>query len=146
MDIFIQHQDWINALGGGVIIGIAVSLMLLWNGRITGISGITNGILLSVKGDTQWRLFFVGGLILGGFVLKSIQPQFFINTLNTDIWTTVVAGLLVGFGTILGNGCTSGHGVCGISRLSPRSIVATIVFILAGIISVAIFKQLGVLP
>jgi hypothetical protein len=139
-----MHQDWINALLGGVIIGISVSLMLLWNGRVTGISGIINGALSPVKGDTSWRVLFLFGLILGGLTLNGLNPNFFSGNLHTETWTTVVAGVLVGFGTILGSGCTSGHGVCGISRMSPRSLVATIVFISAGVIAVAAFKKLGV--
>ncbi len=140
-----MHQDWINALLGGVIIGVAVSLMLLMNGRVTGISGIINGALAKVKGDTQWRVFFIGGLFLGGLALHFINPAFFTNELKTETWTTVLAGLFVGFGTILGSGCTSGHGVCGISRMSSRSIVSTVVFIVAGVLAVALFRKMGVL-
>ena len=139
-----MHQDWINALFGGVIIGIAVSLMLLWNGRVTGISGIINGTLSPVKGDTGWRVLFIIGLLLGGLALKVLNPNIFSGNLETDTWTTVVAGLLVGFGTILGSGCTSGHGVCGISRMSVRSLVATIIFISAGVVAVVVFRRLGV--
>ncbi len=137
-----QHE-WISALLGGVIIGIAVSLMLFLNGRVTGISGIINGAIAPAKGDTSWRVLFVVGLLLGGLTLKALSPAVFSSGLKTETWTTVVAGLLVGFGTILGSGCTSGHGVCGISRMSPRSVVATVVFIAAGVIAVAIFKKLG---
>ncbi len=139
-----MHQDWINALLGGVIIGVSVSLMLFWNGRVTGISGIINGALSPVKGDTSWRVLFIVGLFLGGLVLKALSPNVFSGSLPTETWTTIVAGLLVGFGTILGSGCTSGHGVCGISRMSPRSLVATIIFIAAGVITVAVLRQLGV--
>ncbi|MGZ3775485.1 MAG: YeeE/YedE family protein [Pseudobdellovibrionaceae bacterium] len=140
-----MKQDWINALLGGSIIGTSVSLMLLWNGRITGISGIINGILTPTRGDTAWRTFFVAGLFLGGLTTKLINPNAFSGALTTDTWTVVVAGLLVGFGTILGSGCTSGHGVCGISRLSPRSLVATMTFMIAGILAVALFRKFGVL-
>lgn len=136
--------DWSNALLGGVLIGISVSLMLLWNGRVTGISGIINGVLSPTKGDTLWRVLFILGLFLGGLVLATLKPEVFSNTLNSPDWTIALAGLLVGFGTVMGGGCTSGHGVCGISRLSPRSIVATIVFIAAGIGSIALFRLLGV--
>lgn len=139
-----MNQDWINALLGGVLIGISVSLMLFWNGRVTGISGIINGALTPVKGDTLWRVLFVGGLVLGGLVVGQLNPKVFENTMSTDVWVTIVAGLLVGFGTILGSGCTSGHGVCGISRMSPRSLIATIVFMAAGIAAVFIFRNLGV--
>ena len=139
-----MHQDWINALLGGVLIAISVSLMLLWNGRVTGISGIINGALSPVKGDTTWRVLFIAGLVLGGLTLKAFNPNVFSGSLPTESWTVVVAGLLVGFGTILGSGCTSGHGICGISRMSLRSLVATIIFIIAGVIAVAAFRYLGV--
>lgn len=140
-----MQLDWIYALIGGGIIGLAVSIMLLFNGRVTGISGIVNGILTPQKGDTAWRLYFVAGLLIGGGLLQLVYPQVWGESLVTPLWTTVVAGLLVGFGTILGSGCTSGHGVCGISRLSPRSIIATVTFIAAGMIAVIILRKLGVL-
>lgn len=139
-----MNQDWINAGLGGVLIGISVSLMLMWNGRVTGISGIINGVLAPAKGDTQWRVLFIVGLVLGGLVLGQLRPNTFENTINADMWTVVAAGLLVGFGTILGSGCTSGHGVCGISRMSPRSLVATIVFMVAGVAAVYLFRKFGV--
>jgi uncharacterized protein len=139
-----MNQDWINAGIGGVIIGISVSLMLLFNGRVTGISGIVNGVISPVKGDTQWRIFFVAGLFLGGLVMGQLNSKVFENTINSDLWTTIAAGVIVGFSTILGSGCTSGHGVCGISRLSPRSLVATMVFIAAGVLAVVLFRKLGV--
>lgn len=140
-----MQTEWINALLGGVLIGISVSLMLYLNGRVTGISGIINGVLSPLKGDTQWRVLFIVGLLFGGLVLRQMNPQVFENTLTSPLWTTVVAGLLVGFGTIMGGGCTSGHGVCGISRLSPRSLIATGVFIAAGVLAVILFRNLGVL-
>lgn len=139
-----MSQDWINALVGGVIIGVSVSLMLLWNGRVTGISGIINGILSPVRGDILWRGLFVAGLFFGGLTLRLLNPDFFSMTKSANNWSTVVAGLLVGFGTIMGSGCTSGHGVCGISRMSPRSLVATVVFITAGVLAVALFNWVGV--
>lgn len=129
-----------NALLGGLLIGIAVSLMLLFNGRITGISGIIGGILRPVNGDLTWRLFFLLGLFLGGITLKFFSPDSFEDLSSQSILDFAIGGLLVGFGTLLGNGCTSGHGVCGISRLSVRSILATITFILFGIFGVIIFK------
>jgi uncharacterized membrane protein YedE/YeeE len=138
--------DWIYALIGGMIIGCSVSIMLLFNGRVTGISGIVNGILSPEKGDNAWRFTFVLGLLVGGLLLKIIAPQAFDGALATSTSSVVVAGILVGFGTIMGSGCTSGHGVCGISRLSIRSIIATLTFISAGVITVLIVKKLGVLP
>jgi uncharacterized membrane protein YedE/YeeE len=141
-----MNPAWINALLGGMVIGLSVSLMLLFNGRVTGISGIINGALNNVKGDTAWRWAFVGGLLAGGFAMNAIRPDLFVNELNTQTPTIIVAGLLVGFGTIMGSGCTSGHGVCGLSRMSPRSLVATLTFIAAGMASVALLKNTGVLP
>jgi uncharacterized membrane protein YedE/YeeE len=140
-----MQQDWVNALIGGVLIGVSVSLMLYWNGRVTGISGILSGILTPMKGDTAWRVLFVAGLVLGGFTVHHLQPGAIANSLSLSHGMTVIAGLLVGFGTLMGSGCTSGHGVCGISRSSPRSLVATLVFMVAGIASVYVFKKMGVL-
>ncbi|MEA9357576.1 YeeE/YedE thiosulfate transporter family protein [Bacteriovorax sp. PP10] len=130
----------INAIIGGVLIGLAVSLMLLFNGRVTGISGILGGIIKPQKNDLNWRVAFVGGLLFGGIILRFLKPEAFIQVSSALSIDYIIAGLLVGFGTLLGNGCTSGHGVCGISRLSIRSIVATLTFILFGVISVLIFK------
>ncbi len=131
------------ALIGGAIIGVAVSLMLVFNGRVTGISGIVSGVLSPRKNDISWRILFLLGLLSGGVLLRFIQPEAFQNASNNmGLIDYAVAGLLVGFGTLLGNGCTSGHGVCGISRLSVRSIIATIVFITFGVLSVFIFKTL----
>ena len=142
----VDYAAWVNALVGGIFIGIAVSLMLYLKGRVTGISGILNGVLQRSRGDKSWRLYFIGGLLSGGLVLKVVQPSVYQNLLETEFWTVIVAGLLVGFGTVMGSGCTSGHGVCGISRLSKRSILATITFMLAGMLSVFFFRQLGVMP
>ncbi len=130
----------INALIGGAIIGLAVSLMLIFNGRVTGISGIIAGAIQPKKGDTFWRFSFLGGLLAGGILLKFVVPNSFSIQTNVKDVDYIVAGLLVGFGTLLGNGCTSGHGVCGISRFSIRSILATFTFIFFGALSVAIFK------
>lgn len=127
---------------GGVIIGISATMMLLFTGRVTGISGIVGGILNPKTADKNWRFLFLLGLILGGVFLKLIRPELFTIISSAAPYDYVVAGFLVGFGTLLGNGCTSGHGVCGISRFSPRSIVATVTFISAGTISVVIFKLL----
>jgi uncharacterized protein len=131
-----------QALVGGVLIGVAVSLMMLFNGRVTGISGILAGILKPQKNDVDWRVFFVGGMILGGFFLTALRPDAFRQLSAAQPVDYVFAGLLVGFGTLLGNGCTSGHGVCGISRLSVRSLLATVTFILFGVLSLLVFKFL----
>jgi uncharacterized protein len=136
--------EWTNALLGGVIIGIAVSLMLLWNGRVTGICGIVYATLTPIKGDTAWRISFIVGLFMGGLTLQLFSPESLVSTLAIENRIVVGAGLLVGFGATLGSGCTSGHGVCGISRLSTRSFVATIVFILFGMLAVSFFRAHGV--
>lgn len=127
---------------GGLLIGLAASIMLLANGRVTGISGILNGLFTFQRGDMAWRGAFILGLCTGGVFLRFFYPMAFTNLSAKPIVWTVLAGLLVGFGTIMGGGCTSGHGVCGVSRLSPRSLVATIVFICSGILSVFIFQKL----
>ena len=132
----------VNALIGGVLIGLSVSMMMLFNGRVTGISGIIAGIIKPQKNDRDWRFSFIAGLLFGGFTLQFLQPEVFQQVSSAKWFDFIFAGLLVGFGTLLGNGCTSGHGVCGISRLSMRSIVATITFIFFGICSVLLFKLL----
>lgn len=131
------------AIFGGVLIGLSVSLMLLFNGRVTGISGIVSSILSFSRGDKSWRASFILGLLSGGFILRFFYPDSFnSHSLHLYFYDYLLAGFLVGFGTLLGSGCTSGHGVCGISRLSTRSIVATLVFITFGIISVLFFRFL----
>jgi len=116
-----------SALAGGVLIGTAAAMFVLLNGRIAGISGVLGGLLRPTRGDVAWRVAFLAGLVGSPFVYalfaKLPTPQ-----IAADDVALVVAGLLVGVGTRYGSGCTSGHGVCGISRLSPRSIVATLVF------------------
>lgn len=141
-----MFEEFSNALYGGILIGIAASLMLLFNGRVAGISGIVNGALQPKKSaDTLWRWGFLFGLFAGGFLLADIMPQVFRGRLSTPDWTLILAGMLVGFGTLLGSGCTSGHGVCGVSRLSIRSLVATVTFIVAGVLSIVFFRAIGVL-
>lgn len=130
----------LNAIIGGIIIGLAVSLMMLFNGRVTGISGIIGGVIKPHKNDLNWRVTFILGLVFGGFILQFLRPEAFVQISSALPIDYMIAGVLVGFGTLLGNGCTSGHGVCGSSRLSVRSIVATLTFIGFGIISVLIFK------
>ncbi|MBC7458300.1 MAG: YeeE/YedE family protein [Bdellovibrionaceae bacterium] len=138
-------HDYLLALLGGALIGISVSLMLWWNGRVTGISGIIYAAAVEPAiGDRNWRWSFIVGMLGGGLLLHFFYPRAFEGNLASAHWTLVVGGLLVGFGTLLGNGCTSGHGVCGISRLSPRSLLATITFMVAGILSVYVFRKLGV--
>ncbi len=129
---------------GGILIGISSSLILLAIGRITGISGILSGVLNPRSQGDFWKFSFLAGLISGGFTLKFLFPEFFNYSLGAgrSFYTIMLAGLFVGFGTRLGGGCTSGHGVCGIPRRSPRSIVATSVFFLTAILTVAIERIL----
>ena len=124
-------SDWIRALLGGALIGVSASLMLAFNGRVTGISGIVGGLVHPSAGDVAWRALFVAGLVAGGIVAAFTLPGAFTGA-STGIGTALVAGLLVGVGTRVGNGCTSGHGVCGVSRFSVRSIAATLTFISTG--------------
>jgi uncharacterized membrane protein YedE/YeeE len=119
----------LTSLAGGLLIGLASAAMLVLNGRIAGISGITGGVLKADRGDTLWRALFVAGLLVGGFVYGHVAPDAFAITLDRSTGALVVAGLLVGFGTQMGNGCTSGHGICGLSRFSIRSLVAVVTFL-----------------
>jgi len=121
----------VSSLLGGFLIGAAAALMLLANGRIAGISGIVGGLLRGERNETGWRALFVAGLLAGGLVLQLVAPAS-IGPSVVGFPLLIVAGLMVGFGTQLGSGCTSGHGVCGVARLSPRSLVATATFMLAG--------------
>lgn len=130
-----EHFTPLASLLGGALIGLAASLLLLADGRIAGISGIVGGLLTPTGGDTAWRALFVAGLLLGGFGLRLVDPALVRMELDRPTLALVAAGLLVGFGTRLGNGCTSGHGVCGVSRGSARSIVATMTFMTTGILT-----------
>ena len=135
-----MNQAILLAIIGGVFIGAATAIFLIFNGRVTGISGILNTFLSFKVGERLWRGTFLLGLILGGLMLRQISPNFFVNTTMRSPLVLIIAGLLVGYGTVLGSGCTSGHGICGVARFSIRSIVATIVFIAVGMITATIFK------
>jgi uncharacterized membrane protein YedE/YeeE len=141
--MIVDTTSWILAGVGGILIGLASVLLLYFNGRIAGISGITGGMLLRPRGDTVWRLLFLAGMVAGGIGLLIFYPQAFPEAegFTRSYGALVAAGLLVGFGTRLGSGCTSGHGVCGMSRLSPRSFVATGTFMLAGAIIVGFVRH-----
>lgn len=117
---------------GGMLIGLSASAMLLLNGRVAGISGILAGVLKPGSGETLWRCCFLGGLLAGGLLLRFTLPRAFDFGIVRPFPVLIAAGLLVGLGTRLGSGCTSGHGVCGISRLSLRSLIATMTFIAVG--------------
>ncbi len=117
-----------TAAVGGALIGLASALLLSANGRIAGISGIAGRLLDGSTKDRGWRLAFVGGLLAGSVALLAVAPQVFGRSGWASLGQLTVAGLLVGYGTQLGNGCTSGHGVCGLARRSPRSLAATLTF------------------
>ena len=128
------------SLAGGVTIGIAAAMFMVLNGRIAGISGILGGLLRPVRGDVAWRVAFVAGLV-GAPVVSALFAQLPQPRIDAGSGALVLAGLLVGIGTRYGSGCTSGHGVCGISRFSPRSLVATAAFMLAGFATVFIVRH-----
>lgn len=138
--------DWSHftpwaSFAGGLLIGLAAALLLLFNGRIAGISGILGGLLRPVKIDVSWRVAFLAGLIVAPIIYAVVAP---VPAVQIDASTVIllVAGLLVGIGTRIGSGCTSGHGVCGISRASPRSVVATLSFMAAGFFIVYVVRHL----
>lgn len=130
------------ALLGGAILGAAASLILFATGRVAGISGILGGLLDPRPGDVAWRGAFVAGLVVAGLGALFVAPQAFASDLVRPPVALTLAGLLVGFGTRLGNGCTSGHGVCGLSRLSQRSLVSVVTFMLTGGIAAAIGSRI----
>ena len=131
----------LSALAGGALIGLAAAMFVLFNGRIAGISGILGGLLRPKQGDVSWRLAFVIGLIIApaAYQLVAALPA---SCIDAGEQMLVIAGLLVGVGTRYGAGCTSGHGVCGMSRLSARSLVATLVFMAAGFATVFVVRHL----
>lgn len=135
-----QHFTPWASLSGGLLIGLSTTLLLLTTGKIAGISGIVGGLLNWPKADKLWRLFFLVGMLIAPI---AYQLLFHSPTINIDAnWIVIIiAGLLVGFGTRYSGGCTSGHGICGISRLSARSIAATLLFILAGMSTVYIVRH-----
>lgn len=139
----IRFEDFTpgRALVGGALIGLSASLVLLAYGRVAGISGIYGGLLDPHQRDQPFRGWFVGGLLLAGVVVRVVAPDAFESVMPSGLGTIALAGVLVGFGTRLGNGCTSGHGVCGLSRLSPRSLVATTTFMAAGMFTVYLAKH-----
>ncbi|MDR2990059.1 MAG: YeeE/YedE family protein [Providencia alcalifaciens] len=139
--------DWAHftpgsAAIGGVLIGLAVAILLIFNGRIVGISGILAGVLKPTKGDTAWKLAFIVGILVAPllFITFVYTPEV---TIATSTPLLIAAGLLVGFGTRLGSGCTSGHGICGMARFSRRSMVAVVVFMLVAFITVAVINHFG---
>lgn len=141
--------DWVNftpwhSLAGGVLIGIATLILILANGRIAGISGISGSLFKPQKNDVLWRVMFIAGLVISSWIYRLFAPLPLIQ-FEQYWYLLITAGFLVGVGTRLGSGCTSGHGVCGLSRQSPRSLVATLVFICTGMGTVFVLRHvLGV--
>jgi hypothetical protein len=139
--------DWSHftpwaSLAGGVLLGLASALLILLNGRILGISGIVGGLLRPGRGDTGWRIAFLLGLLAAPASFALLAPQALAAPRIDAGWAMLVAaGLLVGFGSRYGSGCTSGHGVCGLARLSPRSLAATGVFMAAGFATVFVLRH-----
>jgi len=140
--------DWIHftpwlSLGGGILLGLACAAFILFNGRILGISGILGGLLAPRSGDIGWRIAFLLGIAASPFASGLILPANYLEAprIEAGYATIAVAGLLVGFGTRYGSGCTSGHGVCGMSRLSPRSLVATLTFMALGFSVVYVIRH-----
>ena len=137
--------DWTHftpwpALAGGLLIGLAAAAFVLVNGRIAGISGILAGLLRPVQGDVAWRVAFLAGLVAAPLAYALLAPLPVVR-IDADTGTLAAAGLLVGLGTRYGSGCTSGHGVCGLARLSPRSLVATVSFMAAGFATVFVLRH-----
>lgn len=144
-----MNIDWTHftpwaSLSGGILLGVASALFILLNGRILGISGILGGLLPTKPSDASWRITFLLGLFVSPLVMKALAPADFLNTprIDASMAMVVIAGLLVGIGTRYGSGCTSGHGVCGLSRLSPRSMAATGLFMAAGFATVFVIKHI----
>lgn len=136
-----EVSPWAS-LAGGMLIGLGASLLLLGIGRVAGVSGIAGNGLFGARGERGWRLAFLIGLVAAGAAMAWTAPAAF-GASPRDLPGVAIAGLLVGVGTRLGSGCTSGHGVCGISRLSSRSLVATLTFIATAAITVAVVRWLG---
>ena len=142
MSIDWSHFTPWSSLAGGVLIGVAAAMFVLLNGRVAGVSSVLGGLLWTRTGEIGWRLAFIGGLLLAPAVMR-LFASLTSPRIEAGFATLVVAGLAVGIGTSYGSGCTSGHGVCGISRLSPRSLVATAAFMLAGMATVFTVRHLA---
>ena len=132
----------IQSTVGGTLIGLSAALLLLGIGRVAGISGIFAGVIEPRAGEFGWRATFLGGLLVGGALMFALTPELYAVTIERSLAVVAVAGVLVGVGTRLGSGCTSGHGVCGMARLSTRSLMATISFMATGALTVYIINHL----
>jgi hypothetical protein len=133
--------SWLVALAGGVLIGLSAALLLWLNGRVAGVSGILNGVLFPKPGDVSWRAMFLLGLIVGAGLYMAVVPGAPLPRTDYSRAGLVAAGLLVGFGTRMGNGCTSGHGVCGLGRLSIRSLVAVLTFMTTAMVTTFVTRH-----
>ena len=136
-----MEASWMAGLLGGILIGLSATVLLAFNGRIAGISGMVNGAISFLRAE-QWRWWFLAGLLGGGALYEyGLAPQ---PTPTSPFapWTMIIGGLIVGFGTRMGNGCTSGHGVCGIGLIAPRSAAATVTFMCSGIATVFVVRHL----
>ena len=133
---------WLIALAGGVLIGLAATLLLWLNGRVAGVSGIVNGVIFPKRKDTAWRAAFLIGLIAAGGLYMALVPGAALPRTDYSRAGLIVAGILVGFGTRMGNGCTSGHGVCGLGRLSLRSLGAVLTFMATAIMTTFVLRHL----
>lgn len=131
----------LSGLAGGLLIGGSAALLLLLNGRIAGISSIASGLLEWKPGDLLWRLLFLGGLVAGAGLYYVAFGHVPVPRPDFPVWLLGIGGVLVGFGTSVGSGCTSGHGVCGLGRLSVRSLVATLIFLVTGIIATYVVRH-----
>ncbi len=132
---------WILAATGGVLIGLAATLLLWLNGRVAGVSGILGGVLFPRRGDVDWRVMFLIGLIVAAALYLQLVPGAYVPRSDFPRAALVVAGLLVGFGTRMGNGCTSGHGVCGLGRRSGRSLAAVATFMVTAIVTTFLMRH-----
>lgn len=139
--MIIASFDPLSAVGGGVLIGTAAVLLLWLNGRIAGISNLLGGLVGAPATDVPWRLLFLAGLVAGVALFQTATGAVPEGRGTFPPWLLAVGGLLVGFGTSLSNGCTSGHGVCGLGRLSPRSFVAVLVFLGTGIATAIVVRH-----
>ncbi len=138
----LQAVPFQSVPGGGLLIGLAALLLFAFNGRIAGVCGITFSLISKSTRDTSWRWIFLLGLIAGTLLYHFITGTPFPAPPNNSLPPLIIGGLLVGYGTSMGSGCTSGHGVCGIARFSTRSITATLCFMAAGIVSLFVFKHI----
>lgn len=135
-------STWLIALAGGVLIGLSATLLLWLNGRVAGVSGILGGVLFPRSGDVSWRVAFLVGLIAAAGLYMALVPGAPLPRTDFSRTGLIIAGLLVGFGTRMGNGCTSGHGVCGLGRLSMRSLAAVMTFMATAIATTFVVRHL----